>query len=65
MFYQYVQKKLKNRKRKFEYKQGFKNNFLIEPYYSTDYNSPSAMDLITVSFNAPQLINYQIKLVKK
>ena len=37
----------------------------LEPYYSTDYNEKTFIDLITVAFNNPLIVNYQIKLFKK
>lgn len=42
-----------------------KEKFVIENYYSSDYNKESNVDLITVSFNNPIIIDYQIKLFRK
>lgn len=42
-----------------------KEKFVIENYYSSDYNKESNIDLITVSFNNPIIIDYQIKLFRK
>ncbi len=61
----YFQKSLERKKRRLEYKLSFKNKFEISPFYSTDYQNPSDIDLITVSFNSPKLIDYQIRMFKK
>lgn len=42
-----------------------KEKFVIENYYSSDYDKESNIDLITVSFNNPIIIDYQIKLFRK
>ena len=42
-----------------------KEKFVIENYHSSDYDKESNIDLITVSFNNPIIIDYQIKLFRK
>ncbi len=42
-----------------------KNHFVIDNFFSSDFNKPSNIDLVTVSFNNPIIIEYQIKLFKK
>jgi len=37
----------------------------VEPYFATNYNNKTFIDLITVAFNNPKIIEYQIKLFKK
>ena len=37
----------------------------LEPFYSTNYNKKTFIDLITVAFNNPKIVEYQIKLFKK
>ena len=60
----YFQKSLERKKRRLQYKLSFKDKFEISPFYSTDYQNPSDIDLITVSFNSPKLIDYQIRMFK-
>lgn len=54
--------------RRFNRKQHYllsKKKFSLDNYFSSDFNKPSNIDLITVSFNNPIIIDYQIKLFKK
>ena len=37
----------------------------LEPYYSTNYKDKTFIDLITVAFNNPKIVEYQIRLFKK
>lgn len=37
----------------------------IEPFYSSDFEKETFIDLITVAFNNPLIIDYQIKLFRK
>ena len=60
-----IKKSFQRKKRRFEYRLSFKERFKIEPFYSSDYSNPSDIDLITVSFNSPKLIDYQIRCLKK
>lgn len=48
-----------------EFKKLSNEIFNIEDYISTDYEEASNIDLISVSFNNPKIIEYQIKLIKK
>lgn len=41
-----------------------KRRFVIDNYFASNFNKPSNIDL-TVSFNNPIIIEYQIKLFKK
>ena len=52
-------------KRKVEHKRLSKIKFDIEPYYSSEYKLKDNIDLITVAFNNPVVIKYQIALIKK
>lgn len=52
----------KNRK---QYRDSFKVQYLINDFHASNYNCSSDVDLITIAFNAPRLIAYQIKLMKK
>ena len=61
----FIKTKNTNRQRKKAYRDSFKQKYNIADFYSENYNKPSEIDLITVSFNAPELIKYQIKLMKK
>lgn len=42
-----------------------KKKFSLDNYFAPNFNNPSNIDLITVSFNNPIIIDYQIKLFKK
>ena len=42
-----------------------KRRFVIDNYFASNFNKPSNIDLVTVSFNNPIIIEYQIKLFKK
>ena len=53
----------KNREK--EFKRLSKKEIQIEPFFSSDYDVPVNMDLYTVSFNNPKIIEYQIRLIKK
>lgn len=55
----------KNSKRRAEYRNSFKNRYVIDNYYSSNYNEKSEIDFYTVSWNSPKLIKYQIALFKK
>ena len=61
----FLKKDSAERLRKKAYRDRFKQKYNIADFYSENYNKPSEIDLITVSFNAPKLIKYQIKLMKK
>ena len=37
----------------------------IDPFYSSDYEESSNIDLYTITFNNPKIVEYQIKLIKK
>lgn len=54
-----------NKMRKKTYRDSFKQKYTISDFYPENYNNPSEIDIITVSFNAPKLIKYQIRLMKK
>lgn len=56
---------IRRKKMRHDYKKAFSNKFVIEPYYSADYSNESDIDLIAITFNAPKLVEYQIKFVKK
>lgn len=60
-----ITKSLERKKKRLEYRNSFKDKFKIEPFYSSNYQNPSDIDLITVSFNSPKLIDYQIRMFKK
>lgn len=55
----------KNYKRRKEYRNSFKDRYIVENYYSTDYDKKSDFDFYVVSWNAPHLIDLQIRLFKK
>ena len=57
--------RLINHRKKVEFKKLSKKKFDISPYYSNNYNEPTKMDLYTVTFNNPKIVEYQIKLIKK
>lgn len=57
--------KSEKRKRKENYRKSFENKFIVEDYYSSDYNEKSDIDFYTVSWNTPKLVELQIKLFKK
>lgn len=56
---------IERKRRKREHKKLSQNKFSTPAYYATDYDKDSNIDLITVSFNNPKVIEYQIKLIKK
>ena len=41
--------KSEKRKRKENYRKSFENKFIVEDYYSSDYNEKSDIDFYTVS----------------
>lgn len=54
------------RKRKYEHKKLSKQKIVIENFYTSDYlNKTKKYLLVTVSFNNPIIVKYQIKLIKK
>lgn len=55
----------KNAKRRAEFRNSFKNRYVVDNYYSSNYNEKSEIDFYTVSWNSPKLIKYQIALFKK
>lgn len=55
---------IRKRNRK-KYRDSFKVQYIISDFYADNYDSPSDIDLITIAFNAPRLISYQIRLMKK
>lgn len=56
---------LAKRARRRELQERYKEKFNIEPYYAKAYDDNSVINFYTIAFNAPKLIDYQIKLVKK
>lgn len=42
-----------------------KKKFSLDNYFASNFNKSSNIDLVTVSFNNPIIIEYQIKLFKK
>ena len=65
MLFENIKSSFERKKRRFDYKKSFTNTFSIKPFYSSDYNEPSDMDLIVVTFNAPYLLPTQIRLCRK
>lgn len=51
--------------RKKEHRKLSKIKFDVPPFYAEDYNKNTNIDLITISFNNPRVIEYQIKLIRK
>lgn len=60
-----IKASLRRKEARKAFRESFKCNFEVSPFYASNYSSPSNIDLITVSFNAPKMVQYQIKLVKK
>lgn len=60
-----IKTSIRRKKMRWEYKHSFSDRFIIEPYYSSDYSKKTDIDLIAITFNAPKLVEYQIKFVKK
>lgn len=58
-------KSIERRKLRKEFKIKSNKKIEISPYYATNYNSKSNIDLITIAFNNSLVIDYQIKLIKK
>ena len=56
---------IERKRRKREHKKLSKQRFDIPAFYASDYDKNSGMDLITVSFNNPKVIKYQINLIRK
>ena len=56
---------LERKRRKREHKKLSANKFSMPAYYSKDYDKTTGIDLITVAFNNPKVIEYQIKLIRK
>jgi len=54
-----------NRARKKHFKELSKKKIKIETFYSSDYKTNSSIDLYTITFNNPKIVEYQIKLIKK
>lgn len=51
--------------RKREHRKLSKIKFDVPPYYAEDYDKKTDIDLITISFNNPKVVEYQIKLIRK
>lgn len=58
-------KSIENKKRRCDFRKSFNQKFDIEPYFSKNYNLSADLDLITISFNSPEVVLRQIKLIKK
>lgn len=56
---------IERKRRKKEHKKLSKQKFDVPTFYANDFDKKSAMDLITVSFNNPKVIRYQINLIRK
>lgn len=55
----------KNHKRRVEYRNSFKDRYIVDNYYSSDYDIMSDLDFYVVSWNSPHLVDLQIRLFKK